>query len=290
MSWARRLPQSRWRSSTETALAAWRNGLPDTIAAATVRRISTDFRAALNAAAKAHRKDLPADFPAVVRHGLTVEEPTVAVAREAQVLTDADIRRLTGAAWTIDAQDGWEGDLARLVIVLAATGARFSQVIRMTVADVQDNRLMIPVSNKGRGAKAAARIAVRVGDDVIAALRPAIAGRKGPDILLRRPHWTAGRGSQLIADGRGPWRWATELSPPWAAIRQRAGLPADIIPYALRHSSIVRGLRAGLPVRLVAALHDTSTPMIERHYSAFIVDAMDEVGGEGDCAAHFTAG
>ena len=33
---------------------------------------------------------------------------------------------------------------------------------------------------------------------------------------------------------------------------------ADIVPYALRHSSIVRQLRAGLPVRCAAALHDTS--------------------------------
>jgi hypothetical protein len=43
--------------------------------------------------------------------------------------------------------------------------------------------------------------------------------------------------------------------------------------YALRHSSIVRGLKANLPIRLVAALHDTSVEMIEKHYSAFIVDA-----------------
>jgi hypothetical protein len=33
----------------------------------------------------------------------------------------------------------------------------------------------------------------------------------------------------------------------------------------------------GLPVRLVAAMHDTSLQMIERHYSAHIVDALDEL-------------
>jgi hypothetical protein len=32
----------------------------------------------------------------------------------------------------------------------------------------------------------------------------------------------------------------------------------DVIPYALRHSSIVRAIRSGLPIRLVAALHETS--------------------------------
>jgi hypothetical protein len=49
------------------------------------------------------------------------------------------------------------------------------------------------------------------------------------------------------------------------------------VPYCLRHSSIVRGLRAQLPLRLVAALHDTSSAMIERHYAAYVVDAMDEL-------------
>jgi hypothetical protein len=56
----------------------------------------------------------------------------------------------------------------------------------------------------------------------------------------------------------------------------QAGLP-DVIPYALRHSSIVRGIRANLPIRLVAALHDTSVEMIERHYSRWIVDGLEEM-------------
>ena len=55
----------------------------------------------------------------------------------------------------VDAEDEWNGDLARLVITLAATGGRFSQVTRMRVGDVQarERRLMIPVSRKGRGVK-----------------------------------------------------------------------------------------------------------------------------------------
>jgi len=61
---------------------------------------------------------------------------------------------------------------------------------------------------------------------------------------------------------------------PWHAIRERAGLP-DVIPYALRHSSIVRGIRANLPIRLVAALHDTSVAMIERHYGRWVADGLD---------------
>jgi hypothetical protein len=39
-------------------------------------------------------------------------------------------------------------------------------------------------------------------------------------------------------------------------------------------------LGAGLPIRLVAALHDTSSEMIEKNYSAYIVDAMDELAAK----------
>jgi len=45
--------------------------------------------------------------------------------------------------------------------------------------------------------------------------------------------------------------------------------------YALRHSSIVRGLLGGVPIRVVAAQHDTSVPMLEKTYSAHITDHSD---------------
>jgi hypothetical protein len=150
----------------------------------------------------------------------------------------------------------------------------------MTVADVQAarKRLMIPVSRKGRGTKKTTYIGVRVGDDILAALTKVTVGRKGSQPLLLRPRWR-----QIAAtrwekkDERVRWCFASELKRPWLAITTMAGLPTGTVPYALRHSSIVRGLRAGLPIRLVAALHDTSSAMIERHYAAFIVDAMDEL-------------
>jgi hypothetical protein len=53
-----------------------------------------------------------------------------------------------------------------------------------------------------------------------------------------------------------------------------AGLPR-VVPYTLRHSSIVRSLQRGLPTRLVADAHDTSVPIIERNYSRFIADYSD---------------
>ena len=39
---------------------------------------------------------------------------------------------------------------------------------------------------------------------------------------------------------------------------------------ALRHSSIIRSLLAGVPIRVVAATHDTSVAMIEVSYSSAI--------------------
>lgn len=57
---------------------------------------------------------------------------------------------------------------------------------------------------------------------------------------------------------------------------ERAGLP-EAVPYCFRHSSIVRMLRQNVNVRLVVALHDTSVAMIEKHYAAYIVDALEDI-------------
>jgi integrase len=267
-------------SLTQSALSNWRNRLPQKLSVAIRKRFTTDFRAALNVFAKLNRKDLPDDLSIIIKHGLASEEKAETGARKAQVLTDADLRRLIEAAWEVDSLGAWEGDLVRVIIVLAATGARFSQVIWMTVGDVQESRLMIPTSAKGRGSKSVARYAVPIGPDVVDALRPSVAGRMGHETLLLRPHWVHVSGGRYTKGERGPWKWPVGLSRPWSEILQQAGLPSGTVPYSLRHSSIVRGLRAGLPVRLVAALHDTSTPMIEKHYSAFISDAMNDLAAK----------
>lgn len=260
------------------ALRRWLGELPANLSQATIRRLVNDLRAALNHAGRQHRDRLPADFAATVREGLRVTEPQSAPARR-QVLPDADVRRLIAASWEADRAGQWEGDLARMVVVLAATGARFSQVARMKVSDVQvdECRLMVPVSFKGKGTKRVEHVAVRVGDDVIDALRPAVNGRVGSAPLLERWRNRQVSVAEWVRDGRAAWNSASELNRPWKEIVVKAGMPADTLPYALRHSSIVRGLRAHLPVRLVAAIHDTSSAMIEKHYAAFVVDALDEL-------------
>ena len=195
-------------------------------------------------------------------------------ARDNQILTDAQVAKLR-AAHEIDAKEGWEGDLFRLVVMLAATGARFSQVVRMAVGDVQRarSRVMVPPSRKGRGRRTGGACAYWVGC-ARRARRQQLAGGETP--LLERWRSKQITPTQWERIGRGPWQAASELARPWHLIRDRAGLP-EVIPYALRHSSIVRGIRANLPIRLVAALHDTSVAMIERHYGRWIADGLDEL-------------
>jgi len=45
----------------------------------------------------------------------------------------------------------------------------------------------------------------------------------------------------------------------------------------LRHSSICRALLNGVPVSVVAKLHDTSSREIEAHYAAYILDVAGDV-------------
>ncbi|WP_027037080.1 tyrosine-type recombinase/integrase [Mesorhizobium ciceri] len=268
----------------EADLARWRDRRSVNLSVSTVRRIVNDLKAALNAAAVKHRPQLPPDMAIIIKNGLSAGEAAPPLARDQAALPDADIRRIIEAARTVDTEDDWDGDLLRMILVLSATGARFSQVARMTVSDVQasQSRLMVPTSRKGRGTKNTTHIGVRVGADVIALLHPAIAGRRRGEPLLERWRHVQAKGTETqpprwVRNTRGPWGAATELTRPWLEIVTRAGFPSEVVPYALRHSSIVRQLRAGLPVRLVAALHDTSTAMIERHYASAIVDMLDDL-------------
>jgi hypothetical protein len=121
-------------------------------------------------------------------------------------------------------------------------------------------------------------IAVPVGPDVLSRLEPILRDRSSREpLLLRWTHRATDLPGRWERDGRRAWREAYEVDKLWTATISAAAVPADTVMLSLRHSSIVRGLRAGLPVRLVGALHDTSVQMIEQHYAAFIVDATEEL-------------
>ncbi|WP_417309856.1 tyrosine-type recombinase/integrase [Devosia sp.] len=266
---------------TEADLREWQAGLPESLKHATRDRLGGDLKAALNSAYSANRERLDPRLPDIIKNGLRIDsdaEEADPVARDNQILADADIARLLRATREVDAEQEWEGDLFRLVLVLTATGARFSQVARMRVADCQlkAGRLIVPASRKGRGGNSGS-LTIPVGHDVLDELLVATHGRDaGLPLLERWRHGQAPGGVSWVRTERGPWQSSSEMIRPWQAVRERAGLPSAI-PYALRHTSIVRGIRANLPIRLVAALHDTSVGMIEAHYSRWIVDGLEDM-------------
>lgn len=267
---------------TEDDLRSWRSSLPSHFKPAGIQRLVSDLKAALNSCAERHFSRLPGGLLSTIKRGLRMaghehdDDDEVAVARENQILSDEQVTSLIAAALEIDQEQGWDGDLYRLLLVMAATGARFSQVARLRVMDVQTGarRIMMPPSRKGRGGKLSL-ISVPVGRDVLDALAPVLLGREKSAHLFERWRYKQQPGTiRWEKSSRGPWQTPSEIVRPWGEIRVKAGLP-DVIPYALRHSSIVRGIRANLPTRLVAAIHDTSIAMIERHYARYIADGLD---------------
>src|SRR5262249_15542198 len=149
------------------------------------------------------------------------DEDEDASTRDNQILSDAQITRLLRATQDVDTEDGWSGDLYRLVVVLAATGTRFSQAVRMRVADAQIDRrrLCVPVSRKGRGGKSGST-PVPVGADVIEALLPAITGRPSDAPLLEYWRHRQVPGRRWEPFERGPWLSSSQFDRAWAAIRE----------------------------------------------------------------------
>jgi len=157
-----------------------------------------------------------------------------------------------------------------LIDVLDETGARPRQAVRLLGNDVQADfidsktrkrqpRLMMPTSRKGRGRKMITHRPVPITEGLANRLK----GRTG--VLLKR------------ADGK-PWA-EINLAHYFEDVMEgvKFNHPAKVTMYALRHTSIVRQLLANVPVRVVAALHDTSVLMIERNYSRYIADHADEL-------------
>lgn len=263
-----------WRAALVRAGRRKGAALQSPLSNSTISRLLNDLRAALNGAAERYRLDLAF----VIRAGLKAP-PNADKARDPQILNNSETGRLITAAQMVDP------DFGLLVMMLAVTGARFSQLARASVSGFQpeNQRLMVPPSRKGRGLKNKPAQPLPLPADAVAALQLAVAGRPGAEPLLMR--WNNEKVSPTKEsgfktwrrNGRRPWKDSSELTRPWGEALKIANLPMNLIPYALRHSSIVRALTAGVPVRIVAAAHDTSIAMIERHYSAYIVEASGEI-------------
>lgn len=247
-------------------LKLWRDGLiGGRLQPASINRMLKSLRAALSLAARLDPRIQNAEARRTGLQALPDADRDRNV-----ILPDDRVSALVAAAYARDPA------LGRYVDVLAITGARPSQAARLTVADLitvnaAKPRLMMPKSAKGRTPNRAARKAERVPVPVTAALaaqlKLASKGRDASAPLL------------LQADGRP---WGDRPSENYrAAVREivtGAGLGADEVTlYAMRHSSIVRQLLAGVPIRVVAASHDTSVVAIERSYSRYIAHHADEI-------------
>ena len=136
------------------------------------------------------------------------------------------------------------------------------QVADVTASDRTDPRLMMPTSRKGRGQKKVTHRPVPIPASMASRLRAIISGRPSNAPLL-------------VKSSGEPWKRA-DHSRPFRRAAIRAGQdPTEVTIYALRHSSIVRQILAGVPIRVVAVNHDTSVTMIERTYSKYIADHAD---------------
>jgi integrase len=236
-------------------LRKWRDGLTEQLAPASVNRTTNALKAALNLAAE-HDERITS------RRAWETGLASIHDAEESRnvILPEADIR-------TVIAKAGEESsEFEVLTETLAVTGARISQLARLEVQDLQDNRpdprLMMPSSRKGRGKKTITRRPVPIPASLAAKLRRIAEGRAPTAPLLTKP-------------SGDPWK-KSDHSRPFARVARAAGLNPDAVTiYALRHSSIVRQLLAGVPVRVVAVNHDTSVAMIERTYSRYIGDHAD---------------
>jgi integrase len=239
---------------TARELAHWRDTLlAGGMKPATLVRLCKATKAALNLAARCDHRITNRN---AWRDGLSGVTENFS-SRNAQRLTDDQVARVVAAAYAIDRAFGL------YVEVAAVTGSRLSQIARLTVADLQmDNgrtpRLLMPTSRKGRGRKAGKR-PVPITDGLAAKLD---SNRSAEAPLLLRADDRPWQSSQN-GDHERLYRRAAE----------RAGVKGTI--YALRHSAIVRALLANVPVRVVAAVHDTSVVMLERTYSAFITEFSD---------------
>jgi len=253
---------------TAPELKKWRDGLVGIKTLATLNRLSTSIRAALNFAA---RQDPRIKNQSAWETGLAnLPNPDAA---HNVVLNDDQVRAFVTVSYDLDYAFGLFAE------VVAGTGARPSQVSRLRVEDLRMHpvkpTLMMPKSGKGgkrdRVERKAQHYSIPITSELAVKLQLAGKGRKAAEPLL-------------IRDNGEPWgvEWGVRLNSSYRRRVNRVAVaigldPAEVTMYCLRHSSIVRMLLKNVPTRVVAAVHDTSIPMIESHYSKHITDYSDDV-------------
>ena len=152
---------------------------------------------------------------------------------------------------------------------LAETGTRLSQARKLRIDDlrIEDRTrpyLQMPASRKGN-------VKCKPKPPVAVQITPALADLLSAQAAGRKPH-----DPLLIDDEGNPPSWVGVFDgKTFLAIARKLDLPTDergrlATPNCLRHSSIVRQILRGVPIRLVAVTHNTSVAQIERTYSKHI--------------------
>lgn len=158
-------------------------------------------------------------------------------------------------------------DLGLLVQILADTGCRESQALRLRPRHLNDDDpakpiLTIPASRKGLTRKKLNKTI----KDYDLPISPRLAAL----LRQRADNRTA---SQPLLDKL----W--DVADRFRSVIERLGLDTTLSPYCLRYSSVARQLLRRLPIAIVAKNHDTSIAMVEAFYARYInkskkVDAL----------------
>lgn len=269
--WSENLVAGGKVANAERARAAKANraAVVTPLAASTKARIFNDLKAALREAGEAKR--LPEGYFGEVRRGLKRPDG-IGNGREPQTLETSKIQEIVAAS----EEEGQ--DFADLVYLLAVTGLRFSQVKKLRIADIDFRNDAIDASRSDKGKKNKEGVArTPLAPDVMARVKRIAGNRDGAEPLLLRDRWERATGVAWQPAGRKPWREAGEMTVQWYRTLARVGLPETYTPYALRHSSIVRQLEAGVPARAVAIAHDTSIRMMEVTYARAMSRESDNI-------------
>jgi integrase len=229
-------------------LTAWRDGLIGTMAASTINRLCRCINAALALAAQHDKRISNGAAWEVGLAGL----PDATEVRNV-VISDDKVRAFVVTAYGLDDKFGL------LMEVLAVTGTRPSQAVRLRVVDLHDHpvrpKLAMPKSAKGggrnRSQKKVEHYSVPITLQLAGRLKQAAQGRADDAPLLKQSDGSAW-------DKNPGQNYHRQVDKVVTAI----GLdPAEVTAYCLRHSSIVRMLLQNVPIRLVASLHNTSVKM-----------------------------
>jgi len=225
---------------------------------ATVNRVLTILKAALNQA----WRDEKVSTDKAWRSVKPFENVDAARKRYLEV---AEATRL------INASDPVFRPLAHAAL---ATGARYGELTRLTVADfhvhkqrkkngdvVEVGMIAIPLSKSGKARH------VVLTEEGIALFRQLSAGRVGSDLMIPKADGTA-------------WGKSAQARPMRNACK-RATIKPQINFHGLRHTYASHAVMNGVPLLVVAKnLGHSDTRMVEKHYGhlapSYIADAIDE--------------